>query len=217
MCASQVFLGGGSQLLQLQQDLIPRSSHMLTSYHLLKHISQSLASSVPVDIMWVLCCRYIPSCRCYPSLNVILSYWAFYRSHVMWDNCGLSSHSDANLQHLSVLQLSDSPAPSTHRSGQWCLVHLNTSQLHLCWRRSRVFPLCSTEPPDGGGAVLSDGSQEDDHRSDLQSATESFSPPLESHDVHCGPPARSTTVSLSGFFCYLTLFPVLDTLGWIPS
>lgn len=50
---SQVFLGGGSQLLQLQQDLVPRTSHMLTSYHLLKHISQSLASSVPVDIMWV--------------------------------------------------------------------------------------------------------------------------------------------------------------------
>lgn len=51
LCASQVFLGGGSQLLQLQQDQVPRSSHMLTSYHLLKHISQSLASSVPVDIM----------------------------------------------------------------------------------------------------------------------------------------------------------------------
>lgn len=51
LCASQVFLGGGSQLLQLQQDLIPRSSHMLTSYHLLKHISQSLASSLPVDVM----------------------------------------------------------------------------------------------------------------------------------------------------------------------
>lgn len=51
LCVSQVFLGGGSQLLQLQQDLIPRSSHMLTSYHLLKHISQSLASSLPVDVM----------------------------------------------------------------------------------------------------------------------------------------------------------------------
>lgn len=51
LCAPQVFLGGGSQLLQLQQDLIPRSSHMLTSYHLLRHISQSLASSVPVDVM----------------------------------------------------------------------------------------------------------------------------------------------------------------------
>uniref|UniRef100_A0A3Q3W6F3 Uncharacterized protein n=1 Tax=Mola mola TaxID=94237 RepID=A0A3Q3W6F3_MOLML len=46
-----VFLGGGAQLLQLQQDLIPRSSHLLSSYHLLKHISQSLASSVPVDII----------------------------------------------------------------------------------------------------------------------------------------------------------------------
>uniref|UniRef100_A0A8C4ZUY2 Nuclear pore complex protein Nup160 n=1 Tax=Gadus morhua TaxID=8049 RepID=A0A8C4ZUY2_GADMO len=37
-----VFLRGGSQLLQLQQDLIPRSSHLLSSYHLLKHTSQSL-------------------------------------------------------------------------------------------------------------------------------------------------------------------------------
>lgn len=60
-CPSQVFLGGGSQLLQLQQDLVPRSSHMLASYHLLKHISQSLASSVPVDVMWVSCCCYLPS------------------------------------------------------------------------------------------------------------------------------------------------------------
>nr|XP_046249006.1 nuclear pore complex protein Nup160 isoform X2 [Scatophagus argus] len=69
-----VFLGGGAQLLQLQQDLIPRSSHLLSSYYLLKHISQSLASSVPVDII------------------------------------------DANLQHLTVLELSDTPAVSTSRS-----------------------------------------------------------------------------------------------------
>uniref|UniRef100_A0AAQ5XDD7 Nucleoporin 160 n=1 Tax=Amphiprion ocellaris TaxID=80972 RepID=A0AAQ5XDD7_AMPOC len=63
-----VFLGGGAQLLQLQQDLIPRSSHLLSSYHLLKHISQNLASSVPMDTI------------------------------------------DANLQHLTVLELSDCPA-----------------------------------------------------------------------------------------------------------
>ncbi|XP_017292270.1 nuclear pore complex protein Nup160 [Kryptolebias marmoratus] len=44
-----VFLGGGGQLLHLQQDLIPRTSHLLSSYHLLKHVSQSLASSVPMD------------------------------------------------------------------------------------------------------------------------------------------------------------------------
>ncbi|KAK2880678.1 nuclear pore complex protein Nup160 isoform X2 [Channa argus] len=69
-----VFLGGGAQLLQLQQDLIPRCSHLLSSYHVLKHISQSLASSVPIDII------------------------------------------DANLQHLTVLELSDSPALSTNRS-----------------------------------------------------------------------------------------------------
>lgn len=47
----QVFLGGGGQLLQFQQDLIPRTSHLLSSYHLLKHISQSLTSSVPMDTM----------------------------------------------------------------------------------------------------------------------------------------------------------------------
>ncbi|XP_078112382.1 nuclear pore complex protein Nup160 isoform X3 [Sander vitreus] len=69
-----VFLGGGSQLLQLQQDLIPRCSGLLSSYYLLKHISQSLASSVPMDII------------------------------------------DANLQHLTVLQLSDTPAQSCNRS-----------------------------------------------------------------------------------------------------
>uniref|UniRef100_A0A3P9ILY1 Nucleoporin 160 n=1 Tax=Oryzias latipes TaxID=8090 RepID=A0A3P9ILY1_ORYLA len=44
-----VFLGGGNQLLQLQQDLIPRTSHLLSSYHLLKHVSCSLASSVAMD------------------------------------------------------------------------------------------------------------------------------------------------------------------------
>ncbi|XP_028287626.1 nuclear pore complex protein Nup160 isoform X2 [Parambassis ranga] len=69
-----VFLGGGAQLLQLQQDLIPRTSHLLSSYHLLKHVSQSLASSVPMDTI------------------------------------------DANLQHLTVLELSDTPAVSPGRS-----------------------------------------------------------------------------------------------------
>ncbi|KAM8892398.1 nuclear pore complex protein Nup160 isoform 1-T1 [Spinachia spinachia] len=69
-----MFLGGGAQLLQLQQDLIPRSSNLLSSYYLLKHISQSLASCVPIDII------------------------------------------DANLQHLTVLELSDTPALSTNRS-----------------------------------------------------------------------------------------------------
>ncbi|XP_034062787.1 nuclear pore complex protein Nup160 [Gymnodraco acuticeps] len=66
-----VFLGGGAQLLQLQQDLIPRSSNLLSSYHLLKHISQSMASSVALDII------------------------------------------EANLQHLTVLELSDSPSLSS--------------------------------------------------------------------------------------------------------
>ncbi|XP_047451481.1 nuclear pore complex protein Nup160 [Mugil cephalus] len=74
-----VFLGGGAQLLQLQQDLIPRTSHLLSSYHLLKHISQSLSSSVAMDTL------------------------------------------DANLQHLTVLELSDTVSPvssmSSARSG----------------------------------------------------------------------------------------------------
>ncbi|XP_062403164.1 nuclear pore complex protein Nup160 [Sardina pilchardus] len=69
-----VFLGGGAQLLQLQQDLIPRCSHLLCSYYLLKRISQSVSSAVPLDIL------------------------------------------DANLQHLSVLELSDSPALAPNRS-----------------------------------------------------------------------------------------------------
>ncbi|XP_068595416.1 nuclear pore complex protein Nup160 [Brachionichthys hirsutus] len=66
-----VFLGGGAQLLQLQQELIPRSAHLLSSYYLLKNISQTLASSVPMDII------------------------------------------DANLQNLTVLELSDTPSLSS--------------------------------------------------------------------------------------------------------
>ncbi|KAG9333464.1 hypothetical protein JZ751_011533 [Albula glossodonta] len=69
-----VFLGGGSQLLQLQQDLIPRTSHLLCSYYLLKWAGQCLASPVPLDTL------------------------------------------DANLQHLSVLELSDSPALTPNKS-----------------------------------------------------------------------------------------------------
>ncbi|KAJ8252204.1 hypothetical protein COCON_G00215160 [Conger conger] len=69
-----VFLGGGGQLLQLQQDLIPRTSHLLCSYYLLKWASQRLSSTVPVDTL------------------------------------------DANLQHLSVLELSDSPALTPSKS-----------------------------------------------------------------------------------------------------
>uniref|UniRef100_A0A668A4M7 Nucleoporin 160 n=1 Tax=Myripristis murdjan TaxID=586833 RepID=A0A668A4M7_9TELE len=53
-----VFLGGGAQLLQLQQDLIPRSSHLLSSYYLLKHISQSLASTYSDHIIYSKCKNY---------------------------------------------------------------------------------------------------------------------------------------------------------------
>ncbi|XP_063052787.1 nuclear pore complex protein Nup160 [Engraulis encrasicolus] len=69
-----VFLGGGGQLLQLQQDLIPRCSHLLCCYYLLKKISQSLSTPVALDTL------------------------------------------DANLQHLSVLELTDSPAMAPNRS-----------------------------------------------------------------------------------------------------
>lgn len=47
----QVFLGGGGQLLQLQQDLIPRTSLLLCSYYLLKWASQCLSSPVPLDTL----------------------------------------------------------------------------------------------------------------------------------------------------------------------
>ncbi|XP_042609351.1 nuclear pore complex protein Nup160-like [Cyprinus carpio] len=69
-----VFVPGGAQLLQLQQDLIPRCSSLLCSYHLLKQMSLTLSSSVPLDIL------------------------------------------NADLQHLSVLELSDSTIPTSSRS-----------------------------------------------------------------------------------------------------
>uniref|UniRef100_A0A673J0P0 Nuclear pore complex protein Nup160-like n=1 Tax=Sinocyclocheilus rhinocerous TaxID=307959 RepID=A0A673J0P0_9TELE len=64
----------GSQLLQLQQDLISRCSNLLCTYHLLKQMSLTLSSSVPLDIL------------------------------------------NADLQHLSVLELSDSTTPTSRRS-----------------------------------------------------------------------------------------------------
>nr|XP_023673218.1 nuclear pore complex protein Nup160 [Paramormyrops kingsleyae] len=69
-----VFLGGGAQMLQLQQDLIPRTSHLLCCYYVLKWASQCLSTPVPLDTL------------------------------------------DANLQHLSVLELSDSPALTPNKS-----------------------------------------------------------------------------------------------------
>ncbi|XP_057184920.1 nuclear pore complex protein Nup160 isoform X1 [Triplophysa rosa] len=69
-----IFPAGGSQLLQLQQELIPRCSHLLCTYHLLKQMSLTLSSSVPLDIL------------------------------------------NTDLQHLSVLELSDSTGPVTIRS-----------------------------------------------------------------------------------------------------
>ncbi|XP_062856315.1 nuclear pore complex protein Nup160 isoform X2 [Trichomycterus rosablanca] len=73
--ADNMLLAGSNQCLQLQEDLIPRCSHLLYCYHLLKQLGQTLASPVPLDTL------------------------------------------DANLQHLSVLKLSDSAAlSSTYRS-----------------------------------------------------------------------------------------------------
>uniref|UniRef100_A0A8C2HHC3 Nucleoporin 160 n=1 Tax=Cyprinus carpio TaxID=7962 RepID=A0A8C2HHC3_CYPCA len=63
-----------AQLLQLQQDFIPRCSNLLCTYHLLKQMSLTLSSSVPLDIL------------------------------------------NADLQHLSVLELSDSTTPTSRRS-----------------------------------------------------------------------------------------------------
>nr|XP_043873458.1 nuclear pore complex protein Nup160 [Solea senegalensis] len=73
-CGDNVFPGGGAHPLHLQQELIPRSVQLLSSYHILQHVSQSLASSVPVDII------------------------------------------DANLQHLTVLELRDTPPLSSNMS-----------------------------------------------------------------------------------------------------
>ncbi|MEE6499176.1 hypothetical protein FKM82_003349 [Ascaphus truei] len=60
--------GGVGQLLQSQQELIPRTSQMLSSYYVIRWGSQCFASAVPVDVL------------------------------------------ESNLQHLSFLELSDSPA-----------------------------------------------------------------------------------------------------------
>ncbi|XP_066505753.1 nuclear pore complex protein Nup160 isoform X2 [Hoplias malabaricus] len=69
-----ILLAGSAQSLQLQQDLIPRCSLLLCCYYLLKQLSHTLASPVPLDTL------------------------------------------DANLQHLSVLELSDSAALAPNRS-----------------------------------------------------------------------------------------------------
>uniref|UniRef100_A0A3Q2PVR1 Nucleoporin 160 n=1 Tax=Fundulus heteroclitus TaxID=8078 RepID=A0A3Q2PVR1_FUNHE len=99
-----VFLGGGAQLLQLQQDLIPRTSHLLSSYHLLKGVSQSLASSVPMDAI------------------------------------------DVNLQHLTALELSDTPSVSTALSPQTVLeLFYQTAARRIII--SQIFSLQNTDSP----------------------------------------------------------------------
>ncbi|XP_042267285.1 nuclear pore complex protein Nup160 isoform X1 [Thunnus maccoyii] len=108
-----VFLGGGAQLLQLQQDLIPRSSHLLSSYYLLRHISQSLTSAVPMDTI------------------------------------------DANLQHLTVLELSDSPALNTNASAvlsPQTVVELFYQTVARKMIISQIFS--QQQNPSAGGALL---------------------------------------------------------------
>ncbi|XP_061631140.1 nuclear pore complex protein Nup160 isoform X2 [Phyllopteryx taeniolatus] len=50
-CVCQVLSGGGSQLLQIQQEAIVRTSQLLSSYFLLKHVSQSITVTVADDAM----------------------------------------------------------------------------------------------------------------------------------------------------------------------
>ncbi|KAK1804685.1 hypothetical protein P4O66_020668 [Electrophorus voltai] len=69
-----LYLRLGDNSLQMQQDLIPRCCNLLCCYHLLKQLSQTFTSPVPLDTL------------------------------------------DINLQHLSVLKLSDSPAVLPSRS-----------------------------------------------------------------------------------------------------
>ena len=57
-----------------------------------------------------------------------------------------------------------------------------------------VPSLPSSEPSDGGGALLPDGRQEDNRLPDLLAA-EQLHARLESHDLQCGRPARSAAVS----------------------
>ncbi|CAN9498665.1 unnamed protein product [Ophioblennius macclurei] len=99
-----VFLGGGAQLLQLQQDLIPRTSHLLSSYHLLKHVSQSLASPVTMDTI------------------------------------------DANLQHLTVLELSDSAGLCSSSRSALCPQTLVELFYQTSARRTIVSQIFSQQP-----------------------------------------------------------------------
>lgn len=53
----------------------------------------------------------------------------------------------------------------------------------------------SAESPDGGGALLPDGGQEDHHLPPVQPASELLCAPLEPHDLQRGPAACSAAVS----------------------
>lgn len=45
----QALPGGGPQLLQIQQEVIPRTSQLLSSYFLLRHLSRSVSVQVAED------------------------------------------------------------------------------------------------------------------------------------------------------------------------
>ncbi|XP_061780964.2 nuclear pore complex protein Nup160 [Nerophis lumbriciformis] len=107
-----VLAGGGAQLLQIQQEVIPRASHLLSSYFLLKHVSQSLSCPVADDTL------------------------------------------DANLQHLTALDLSDSPclvSKSTALSPQ-TLVELFYQTSARKMILSQIFS--QNSDPSAGGPVL---------------------------------------------------------------
>ncbi|CDQ65310.1 unnamed protein product [Oncorhynchus mykiss] len=105
-----MFPGGGPQLLQ--QDLIPRSTQLLSSYYLLKHITQSLTTTVPLDII------------------------------------------DANLQHLSVLELSDSPAMASNRSVRSPQTVVELFYQSVAWKAIITQIYSKQNSPSPGTALL---------------------------------------------------------------
>lgn len=70
-----------------------------------------------------------------PALNVV-SCEVYQHKHGRVWTCPLSSRRDANLQHLTVLELSDSPALSTNRSGQW-----HCTQISWNWAGTAYQPV----------------------------------------------------------------------------
>ncbi|KAM9753725.1 nuclear pore complex protein Nup160-like [Menidia menidia] len=104
-----VFLGGGAQLLQLQQDLIPRTSHLLSSYHVLRHASQRLAT--PTDSLP----DPNPNPDLIPRTSHLLSSYHVLR-HASQRLATPTDSLDMNVLQLTHLELSDNP-PTGPRPG----------------------------------------------------------------------------------------------------